>query len=48
MAQYDQEHTGAWNKVLHGIGIPIILAGAVLRILTYWRRFDSPAGGPWD
>jgi uncharacterized membrane protein YGL010W len=26
MAQYDHEHTNAWNKLLHGIGIPIILA----------------------
>jgi uncharacterized membrane protein YGL010W len=37
MAQYDHEHTNPWNKVLHGIGIPIILAGIVLAILTFWR-----------
>ena len=30
MAQYDHEHTNALNKVLHGIGIPMILAGIVL------------------
>ena len=37
MAQYDHEHANPWNKVLHGIGIPIILAGIVLAILTFWR-----------
>ena len=37
MAQYDHEHTNPWNKVLHGIGIPVILAGIVLLLLTYWR-----------
>jgi uncharacterized membrane protein YGL010W len=37
MSQYDHEHTNAWNKVLHGIGIPIILVGIFLVILTYWR-----------
>lgn len=37
MAQYDHEHTNGWNKLLHGIGIPIILAGIVLLILTFWR-----------
>jgi uncharacterized membrane protein YGL010W len=37
MAQYDHEHTNPWNKVMHGVGIPIILAGVVLTILTFWR-----------
>ena len=37
MAQYDHEHTHPANKILHGIGIPIILAGIVLLMLTYWR-----------
>jgi uncharacterized membrane protein YGL010W len=37
MAQYDHEHTHPWNKVLHGIGIPIILAGIVLMLLTLWK-----------
>jgi uncharacterized membrane protein YGL010W len=37
MMQYDHEHTNPWNKVLHGIGIPIILVGLVLAILTFWR-----------
>jgi uncharacterized membrane protein YGL010W len=35
MAQYDHEHTNLWNKVMHGIGIPIIIVGILLAILTY-------------
>jgi uncharacterized membrane protein YGL010W len=37
MSQYDHEHTNPWNKLLHGIGIPVILAGIVLLALTHWR-----------
>ncbi|MGA8142403.1 MAG: DUF962 domain-containing protein [Candidatus Acidiferrales bacterium] len=37
MAQYDHEHTNPWNKVLHAVGIPIILAGIVLACFTHWR-----------
>jgi uncharacterized membrane protein YGL010W len=37
MAQYDHEHTNVWNKVMHGIGIPIIIVGIVLAIFTFWR-----------
>lgn len=37
MTQYDHEHTNPWNKVLHGIGIPMILAGIVLAVLTWWK-----------
>lgn len=37
MAQYDHEHTNPWNKVLHGIGIPIILVGIVVASLTFWK-----------
>jgi len=37
MSQYDHEHTNAWNKLLHGIGIPVILAGIVLLALMHWR-----------
>jgi uncharacterized membrane protein YGL010W len=37
MAQYDHEHTNVWNKLLHGVGIPIILAGVILAIFTFWR-----------
>ena len=37
MAQYDHEHTNLWNKVMHGIGIPIILVGMMLGVLTHWK-----------
>jgi len=37
MTQYDHEHENTWNKVLHGIGIPIIIGGIVLLALTFWR-----------
>jgi hypothetical protein len=36
MAQYDHEHSSGWNKVFHGIGIPMIFAGIVLLILMKW------------
>jgi uncharacterized membrane protein YGL010W len=36
MAQYDHEHSSAWNKVLHGVGIPMIFAGIILLLLTKW------------
>jgi uncharacterized membrane protein YGL010W len=36
MARYDHEHTRRWNKVLHGVGIPIILAGIILLLLAHW------------
>jgi uncharacterized membrane protein YGL010W len=37
MAQYDHEHTNLWNKLMHGIGIPFIIVGMVLTVLTYWK-----------
>ena len=37
MAQYDHEHSTVWNRVLHGAGIPIIFAGIILLLLTWWR-----------
>ena len=36
MAQYDHEHTSIWNKLLHGVGIPMIFAGLALLILMKW------------
>jgi len=36
MAQYDHEHESAWNKLLHGVGIPMIFAGIILLVLTKW------------
>ena len=47
MAQYDHEHTHAWNKVLHGIGIPIIIAGIVLACFTWWRTGLALFVGGW-
>jgi uncharacterized membrane protein YGL010W len=47
MTQYDHEHTNALNKVLHGIGIPIILAGIVFLILTFWRIGLALFVGGW-
>jgi uncharacterized membrane protein YGL010W len=37
MSQYDHEHSSAWNKLLHGIGIPLIFAGLILLILLHWK-----------
>lgn len=36
MAQYDQEHTSIWNKLLHGIGIPMIFVGLIFLVLMKW------------
>lgn len=47
MAQYDHEHTNGWNKLLHGIGIPIILAGIVLMILLRWKIGLALFVGGW-
>lgn len=47
MAQYDHEHTNAWNKTLHGIGIPVISAGIILAALLYWRIGLTLFAGGW-
>jgi len=47
MAQYDHEHANVWNKVLHGIGIPVIIAGIVLLVLTFWRVGLALFVGGW-
>ena len=36
MAQYDHEHSSGWNKLLHGMGIPMIFAGLILFLFTKW------------
>jgi len=36
MEQYDHEHSSGWNKLLHGLGIPMIFAGIFLLILMKW------------
>ncbi len=47
MVHYDHEHTTVWNKVLHGVGIPIIFAGTILLILTIWRLGLALFVGGW-
>ena len=37
MVQYDHEHHSVWNKLLHGIGIPLIFAGLILLAFLKWR-----------
>ena len=37
LAQYEHEHTRVSNKVLHGVGIPVIFAGIILLLLSHWR-----------
>ena len=46
MGRYDHEHTNVWNRLLHGIGIPCILAGIILLLMLRWQ-FGLPlfAGG---
>jgi uncharacterized membrane protein YGL010W len=36
MGKYDHEHHNGWNKLLHGIGIPMIFAGLVM-VFFDWR-----------
>lgn len=47
MAQYDHEHSSVWNKVLHGIGIPLIFAGLILLALLRWRWGMACFLGGW-
>ncbi len=47
MGQYDHEHSNAWNKMLHSVGIPIIFAGIVLLILTWWKLGLALFVGGW-
>jgi hypothetical protein len=36
MARYDHEHHSGWNRLLHGVGIPVIFASLVLLIFAHW------------
>jgi len=47
MAQYDHEHTNGWNKVLHGIGIPVIIGGIVVACFAWWRLGLTLFLGGW-
>lgn len=37
LEQYDHEHSNAWNKALHGIGIPILFASVILFVMLRWK-----------
>ena len=47
MSQYDHEHTNAWNKVFHALGIPIIIAGIVIAAFTHWKIGLALFVGGW-
>jgi uncharacterized membrane protein YGL010W len=47
MTQYDHEHTNPWNKVMHAVGIPIVIAGLVLLCITWWRIGLALFVGGW-
>jgi uncharacterized membrane protein YGL010W len=47
MAQYDHEHTNPWNKMMHAIGIPFIVAGIILLWFTWWRIGLALFVGGW-
>ena len=47
MAQYDHEHTSAWNKLLHGVGIPMIFAGILLLLFAKWISGGALFLGGW-
>jgi uncharacterized membrane protein YGL010W len=46
MSQYDHEHSSVWNKVLHGIGIPLIFVG-ILSLVLYWKLGAACFIGGW-
>ena len=47
MSQYDHEHSSAGNKLLHGIGIPLIFAGLILLALLRWKAGAACFIGGW-
>ena len=47
MAQYDHEHSSGWNKLLHGVGIPMIFLGIALLIWMKWIWGASFFVGGW-
>jgi uncharacterized membrane protein YGL010W len=47
MAQYDHEHSSGWNKLLHGIGIPMIFVGLILFIFMKWIAGAAFFAGGW-
>ena len=47
MHQYDHEHSSGWNKLLHGIGIPLIFTGIILAVLLRWKTGAECFVGGW-
>jgi hypothetical protein len=47
MEQYDHEHSSGWNKLLHGVGIPMIFLGIILLIFMKWIWGASFFVGGW-
>ena len=47
MNQYDHEHSSGWNKLLHGIGIPLIFAGIILLVVLRWKLGVACFVGGW-
>jgi len=47
MNQYDHEHSSAWNRLLHGIGIPLIFAGLILAAFLHWKSGAACFVGGW-
>jgi uncharacterized membrane protein YGL010W len=47
MAQYDHEHSSGWNRVLHGIGIPMIFAGLISLFFAKWVLGSGLFVGGW-
>lgn len=36
-SRYDHEHSNPWNRLLHGVGIPVMFIGLILILLTRWQ-----------
>jgi len=47
MEQYDHEHASGWNKLLHGVGIPMIFLGLICLIFMKWIWGTSFFVGGW-
>ena len=47
MSQYDHEHSSAWNKLLHAVGIPLIFAGLILAAFLHWKSGAACFVGGW-
>jgi len=47
MDQYDHEHSSVWNKLLHGIGIPLIFLGLLLLVFLRWKTGAACFVGGW-